>query len=117
MKENMYYGASASVFKKAEELRNNMTSAERVIWKHVHVNPWKLKFRRQHPISNFIADFYCHPIKLVIEIDGEVHDMEDVKQYDEAREKSIKEFGLTIIRFKNEEVFKNPNVVLEKIDQ
>ena len=117
MKDNMYYGASASVFKKAEELRNNMTSAERIIWKHIHVNPWKLKFRRQHPVSSFIADFYCHPIKLVIEIDGDVHDLDEIKEYDAAREESLKGLGLNILRFKNEEVFKNTNAVLEKIDE
>jgi acetylglutamate kinase len=117
MNENMFYGASASVFKKAEELRNNMTSAERIIWKHIHINPWKLKFRRQHPISNFIADFYCHAIKLVIEIDGDIHDVKEVKQYDTAREQSLKELGLNILRFKNEEVFKNTTTVFEKIDE
>jgi acetylglutamate kinase len=117
MQENMYYGASSFVFQKAEELRKNMTSAESIIWKHIHINPWKLKFRRQHPISNFIADFYCHAIKLVIEIDGDIHDVEEVKQYDQAREQSIKEFGLRIIRFKNEEVFNNANAVLAKIDE
>jgi acetylglutamate kinase len=117
MQENMYYGANAFVFQKAEELRKNMTSAESIIWKHIHINPWKLKFRRQHPISNFIADFYCHAIKLVIEIDGDIHDVEEAKQYDQAREQSIKEFGLTIMRFKNEEVFNNANAVLAKIDE
>ncbi len=113
----MYYGATSFIFQKAEELRKNMTSAERIIWKHVHINQWKLKFRRQHPISNFIADFYCHPIKLIIEIDGDIHDVEEVKQYDEAREQSLKEYGLNILRFKNEEVFKNAPAVLEKIDK
>jgi acetylglutamate kinase len=117
MQENMYYGANSSVFQKAEELRKHMTSAENIIWKHIHINPWKLKFRRQHPISNFIADFYCHPIKLVIEIDGDIHDVEEIKQYDQAREQSIKEFGLRIIRFKNEEVFNNTNAALAKIDE
>src|SRR5688500_3844306 len=113
----MYYGANFFIFQKAEELRKTMTSAENIIWKHIHINPWKLKFRRQHPISNFIADFYCHPIKLVIEIDGDIHDVEEIKQYDEAREQSLKELGLNILRFKNEEVFKNSNVVLAKIDE
>ena len=116
MKGNMYYGANSFVFKKAEELRNNMTSAEKIIWKHIHINPWKLKFRRQHPISNFIADFYCHPIKLIIEIDGDIHDVGEIKEYDNGREISLKELGLNILRFKNEEVFKHTNAVLEKID-
>ena len=117
MPENMYYGANSFVFQKAEELRKNMTSAERIIWRHIHINPWKLKFRRQHPISNFIADFYCHSIKLIIEIDGDIHDVEEVKQYDSAREQSLKEFGLTILRFRNEEVFNNADAILEKIDE
>ncbi len=117
MQENMYYGANSFVFQKAEELRKNMTSAENIIWKHLQINLWKLKFRRQHPIANYIADFYCHAIKLVIEIDGDIHDIEEIKNYDEAREKSLKELGLTIIRFKNDDVFKNANVVLGKIDE
>ena len=79
MKENMFYGASHLIFKRAEELRNRMTSAEEILWKHIHINEWKLKFRRQHPIWNYVVDFYCHGIKLVIELDGGIHDAEDVK--------------------------------------
>jgi acetylglutamate kinase len=117
MKDNMYYGTNAAIFKRAEELRNNMTSAERIIWKHLHINPWKVKFRRQHPIGNFSVDFYCHPLKLVIEIDGSIHDLEDVKRYDEARETALKELELTVIRFKNEDVYNKSNSVLKKIDE
>jgi acetylglutamate kinase len=94
-----------------------MTFAERIIWKHLHINPWKVKFRRQHPIGNFIVDFYCHPLKLVIEIDGSIHDLEDVKRYDEARETALKELELTVIRFKNEDVYNKSNSVLKKIDE
>ncbi|MEO7393801.1 MAG: DUF559 domain-containing protein [Chitinophagaceae bacterium] len=113
MKENMYYGASHLIFQKAEELRNRMTSAEEILWKHIHINEWKLKFRRQHPIWNYIADFYCHGIKLVIKLDGGIHEVDEVKQNDEAREKHLKGFGLTVLRFKNEDVFKNTNSVLK----
>lgn len=112
----MFYGAGPLIFKRAEELRNNMTSAERIIWQHVHINEWKLKFRRQHPISNFVVDFYCHPIKLVIEIDGDIHDNEDVKKNDILREKTLTSLGLKVIRFNNEEVYKNSTEVLRKID-
>ncbi len=115
MKENMYYGASHLIFQKAEELRNRTTSAEEILWKHIHINQWKLKFRRQHPIWNYVADFYCHGIKLVIELDGGIHEIEDVKRNDEARENHLKELGLTVLRFKNEEVYNNINSVLEKI--
>ena len=55
MKENMFYGASHLIFQKAEELRNRMTPAEELLWKHIHINEWKLKFRRQHPITNLAA--------------------------------------------------------------
>ncbi|MBL0268969.1 MAG: acetylglutamate kinase [Chitinophagaceae bacterium] len=117
MKENMYYGASHLIFQKAEELRNRMTPAEEVLWKLIHINEWKLKFRRQHPIWNYVADFYCHKLKLVIELDGGIHEQEDVKKYDEARENHLKEFGLTILRFKNEQVLSNSDEVMKEIAQ
>ncbi len=103
------------IFKRAEELRNKMTSAEEILWRHIHINQWHLKFRRQHPIANYVADFYCHAIKLVIEIDGGIHEVEEVKIYDELREKNMKALGLTVLRFKNEEIFNNIKTVLSKI--
>jgi len=115
MKENMYYGASHLIFQIAEDLRNRMTPAEEVLWKLIHINEWKLKFRRQHPIWNYVADFYCHKLKLVIELDGGIHEQEEVKKYDQAREDHLKEFGLTVLRFKNEQVLKNSDEVLNEI--
>ena len=117
MKENMFYGANSFIFQRAEELRNRMTPSEEILWKFLHINEWKLKFRRQHPIANWVVDFYCHPIKLVIEVDGDVHEAEDVKTNDEGREKYLKKLGLTVLRFKNEDVFKNRKAVLEKISE
>lgn len=111
----MYYGANSWVFQRAEELRNRMTPAEEILWNAIHINEWKLKFRRQHPIANWVVDFYCHPIKLVIEIDGDVHEAEDVKKNDEERQSYLQKMGLTILRFKNEEVFQNKKAVLQKI--
>lgn len=115
--DNMFYGASPLIFQRAEELRNTMTSAERIVWKHIHINEWKLKFRRQHPVSNYVVDFYCHQLKLVIEIDGDIHDLDDVKRNDKEREESLRSLGLHVIRFKNEEVYKRANDVLKKIDE
>lgn len=117
MKENMYYGASSFVFQKAEELRNRMTPAEEVLWKAIHINEWKLKFRRQHPVANWVVDFYCHSIKLVVELDGGIHEEEEVKRNDEERESYLKRMGLTVLRFKNEEVLANKKSVLEKISE
>jgi acetylglutamate kinase len=112
---NMYYGASHIIFQRAEELRSRMTAAEELLWKHLHINEWKLKFRRQHPIAVYVADFYCHALKLVIELDGGVHDEVDVKKLDRSREADLKLLGLTVVRFRNEEVFKNIDEVLEAI--
>ncbi len=117
MKENMYYGASHFIFQRAEELRNRMTPAEEILWKHLRINEWKLKFRRQHPIWNYIADFYCHKIKLLIELDGEIHENEEVKTNDAQREEHLREFGLTVLRFKNEEIFKHLSSVIKKITE
>ncbi len=92
-----------------------MTPAEEILWKHIHINEWKIKFRRQHPIANYVVDFYAHAAKLVIELDGGIHDVDEVKKYDEARENHLKELGLTVLRFKNEELFKDKKTVLTKI--
>jgi len=117
MKENMFYGASNLIFRRAEELRNSMTGAEEILWKELHINEWKLKFRRQHPIANYVVDFYCHAAKLAIELDGTIHDLDEVKRNDENREQCLKELGLTVLRFKNEDVFKNKKSVLISIRQ
>jgi acetylglutamate kinase len=115
MKENMFYGASNLIFQRAEELRNRMTAAEELLWKQIHINEWKQKFRRQHPIANYVVDFYCHALKLVIELDGGIHEVEEVKKLDEYREAHLIELGLTVLRFKNEQVFEQNKLVLETI--
>ena len=111
---NMYYGANPMLFTLAQELRAKMTAAEKILWERIKINDWHLKFRRQHPISNYIADFYCHKIKLVIELDGGYHENKEVKIYDKKREDDIAEFGIKVLRFKNEEVTKNLENVLKK---
>src|SRR6476659_6867945 len=111
----MHYGAHPLIFKKAEELRNRMTPAEELLWNYLRTNEWKLKFRRQHPLSLYVVDFYCHALKLIIEVDGLIHENEDVKRNDIERENNLKSFGLTILRFKNEEVITKLESVLETI--
>ncbi len=114
-RHNMFYGANPILFELAEELRAKMTPAEKILWNAIKINEWHLKFRRQHPVSIYIADFYCHQVKLVIELDGGYHDNKEVKIYDEARENDIKKFDISVLRFKNEEVFNNLENVLNKI--
>ena len=94
---------------RAKELRKSMTKAERKIWGEVFRNKQfeELRWLRQRPIANFIVDFYCAELKLVVEIDGGSHFTQARKVYDEERTKILEGYGLTVIRFTNEEVLKN----------
>ncbi len=117
MKKKMFFGASNLIFENAKVLRKNMTDAEKVLWGYLKAKPNGFKFRRQHPLGIYIADFYCHKLKLVIELDGSIHDNDDVKQNDEIRQKLIEEDGLIVMRFKNEEVMNNIQNVLRQLEQ
>ncbi|HMG83246.1 MAG TPA: DUF559 domain-containing protein [Ferruginibacter sp.] len=87
MKLKMFYGASRIIFQRAKALRNNVTASEMILWEYLRTNPFGYKFRRQHPLGIFIADFYCHKLKLIIELDGSIHNKIDVKLQDEERQK------------------------------
>jgi very-short-patch-repair endonuclease len=110
----MYYGAKAETLDTATLLRKNMTFQEKLLWDKLKNNQiYGLKFRRQHPIDIFIADFYCHSVKLVVEVDGEVHRTK--KDYDLGRSAEMEKYGIKVIRFRNHEVEKNILKVVEKI--
>ena len=85
-KGGMFNEANPLVFELAKELRRNMTDAEMVLWGYLKAGINGLKFRRQHPIGIYIADFYCHKLKLIIEVDGNIHDKKEIKEYDLNRE-------------------------------
>lgn len=112
----MFRGASHLVFELAKDLRRNMTQTERLLWNYLKAGVHGLKFRRQHPIGIYIADFYCHKLKLIIEVDGKIHDLKDMKDNDNIREDFLKEQGCTIVRFTNDRVFKELDVVLDEIN-
>ncbi len=90
---------------RSHELRRDMTSAEKLLWQELRANKLGVHFRRQQIIAGFIVDFYCHKAALVIEVDGDIHDLQ--QEEDARREKVLKEMGLTIIRFRNEDVIKD----------
>lgn len=72
--ENLFYGASHLIMSRARELRKKMTPSEKTLWEYLkNKQLLGLRFRRQHPIDIFIVDFYCHNIKLVIELDSDIH--------------------------------------------
>lgn len=88
---NMFYGAGSNIFEKATQLRKNMTSAEKMLWERLkNKQVLNYKFRRQHPLANFIADFYCHKAKLIIEVDGGIHETAEQKEYDLGRTNELK---------------------------
>lgn len=117
--ENLFKGAVSTLFENAHHLRLvDKTKAEEILWQELRNRKVEnCKFRRQHPIGKFIADIYCHEKKLVIEVDGGYHNKEEQKEYDEARTQVINEYGITVIRFTNDEVLNNIQSVLNKIRQ
>ena len=97
----------------AQKLRHDMTKAEVCLWKFV-LNAKKMKgytFNRQRPVLNFIADFMCKELKLVIEIDGLTHQWEGAKEKDDKKDKALAEIGFVVLRFKDEDVLNNITVV------
>lgn len=116
--EGMWKGAPASSFGKAKALRQNETRAEKVLWEKLKNNQLNgLKFRRQHLISLYIADFYCHKLKLIIEIDGDYHKEIEQMAKDAERSKDLNLSDIHVMRFTNEEVLQNTNTVIEQIRQ
>jgi very-short-patch-repair endonuclease len=113
--KSMYYGAKPETFEAARILRENMTLYEKLLWDRLKQKQvCGLRFRRQHPIDFFIADFYCHEARLVVEIDGEIH--ENQKEYDDGRSAEMERFYIKVIRFKNSEIKNNINVVISMIE-
>ena len=98
---------------RARELRSDMTPAEKLLWQELRANKLGVHFRRQQIIAGFIVDFYCHRVALVVEVDGDIHDLQ--KEEDARRETVLQQMGLTIVRFRNEDVIKDLPAVLGKI--
>ena len=115
-KGGMFNEANPLVFELAKELRRNMTDAEMVLWGYLKAGISGLKFRRQHPIGIYIADFYCHKLRLIIEVDGNIHDKKEIKEYDLNRENDLKNWDYIILRFSNQKVLKETQAVLVEIN-
>jgi very-short-patch-repair endonuclease len=101
---------------RAKELRREMTQEEKILWQHLRANQLNgLHFRRQQIIDGFIADFYCHAARLVIEVDGEIHQKQ--AEYDTERDRILLARGLRLLRIRNEEVRQNLDKVLADISK
>src|SRR5688572_7249108 len=107
---------------RSRELRREMTPAEKRLWQEVRAKKLGVRFRRHtcpggrcqgQIIAGFIVDFYCHKAALVVEVDGDIHDLQ--QEEDTRRGKVLSEMGLTIVRFRNEDVIQALPTVVERI--
>lgn len=103
---------------RSRELRKNMTKAEKKLWqmirnKRIH----NYLFNRQRPVLNYIADFMCKELLLILEVDGEIHEIPENKERDMERESNLRAVDFTILRFKNREVLNNEDEVYRKIKE
>ena len=101
---------------RARALRKSMTKAEKILWQMIRRKSIHgFTFNRQRPVLHYIADFMCKELKLIIEVDGSVHDSLEQKAKDKKRDFELREVGFTILRFKNWEVLYDPNGVYHDI--
>lgn len=116
MKSNNHNYYNKNLKPYASENRKQMTKAEACLWKYaLRAKQMGYTFNRQRPVLNYIADFMCKELKLIIEVDGGIHSMEDVAKKDIIRQQHLELVGFKVIRFKNEEVLKEINNVREHI--
>ena len=107
-------GTTPEVEQAAKRLRQNLTPAEAKLWEAIRSKRLEgLRFRCQHPVGNFILDFYCPSRKLAIEVDGKIHDSQ--VEYDAERTSKLAEHGYTVLRFSNERVINHLPEVLAEI--
>ncbi len=112
----MHDGATPKVFRNAAKLRENMTEPEIKLWDYLKTKPLGFKFRRQHPIAGYVLDFYCHKLKLSIEIDGGYHLNKEQKEKDIARTAYLNSVGITEYRFTNQEILSQLETIINKIN-
>ena len=116
MKKSVYYNITARK-EVRQHLRNHATPAEVELWKLLRKRQIRrLKFRRQFGIGPYVLDFYCPELRLAIELDGAAHDTPEAILYDKERTAWLTgEFGIRVLRFRNEQVFETPEFVIEEI--
>ena len=100
----------------ARKLRKNMTLSEILLWQEIRRKNLGVQFHRQVPIDNYIVDFYCHEISLIIEIDGSSHNFDEVAENDRIRQEKLEQLGLIFIRFDDLEVKNDINNVIRELE-
>lgn len=98
-------------------LRKNQTRAEKILWEKLRRKNFGCRFLRQFGIGFYIADFYCPHFKLVIEVDGGYHLKKEAQEYDAERTRIIKEFGISVLRFSNDQIMNDIEFVSYEIEK
>ena len=101
--------------RKRQYLRNNATKAERMLWEELKNNRIGFKFRRQHGIKGYIVDFYCPKLKLIVELDGMVHDFRKQRERDYLKEKELEKLNFKIIRYNNFDIIENIDEIMTNL--
>jgi very-short-patch-repair endonuclease len=114
--ETPYLPYNKNLKQRSRNLRNKSTLGEILLWKRLRGRQMRgIQFNRQKPLGKFIADFYCKPLNLVIEVDGSSH--EGRQEYDRDRDIELQKLGLTVLRFPDLDVRKNIRDVLKVIEE
>ena len=100
----------------ARKLRKEMPLSEILLWQEIRKKNLGVQFHRQVPIDNYIVDFYCHELKLAIEVDGSSHDSDEALEKDTKRQSKLESFGVSFIRFENLEVKNDIYNVLKELE-
>ena len=101
---------------KRRQLRKDQTFCEKILW--IYLRDRKTlgyKFRRQYSVDHYVIDFYCPELKLAIELDGNVHEIPEQKEYDKYRQEYLERFGITFCRITNDELMSNANSTFDRI--
>ena len=113
----MHHKAEGHTFEYARILRKESTIAEELLWQELRGSKLGVKFRRQNPIDKYVVDFFCAKQKLIIEVDGEIHNQLEVKEKDRERQVLLNFYGNKFLRFSNEQVFNEMEYVLKTIKE
>ncbi|MBL0113299.1 MAG: endonuclease domain-containing protein [Saprospiraceae bacterium] len=108
---SLHQNATQQIFEHAKWLRNNVTLTESILWEEVRNKKLGVKFRRQHPLGAYVVDFYCHELRLVIELDGEYHTSVHQQGVDQEKDLELLGSGCTVLRINDKEVLENSLVL------
>jgi len=115
MEEVGHYKNRSSFKQRRKNLRNQSTKSEIIFWQKIKNKQLGVKFRRQYNIGYFIVDFYCHELKLIIELDGSIHYEEEINEHDKIRQKVLENNGYIIIRYSNHKILDDIDSVVSNL--